>query len=214
MNVNLNRLRPAERAKHDIYFSLHKLVPNSKSWAEYERKLRGDGVSVEFKRKGPTDTIEGVKFIKDNLSFSESKVDKQFSYSKINYALDRNAYEESQRVAEVQRQSQHYSFAQKHQDEFSGGLGIFDLPMSSDYDSNEEVFRHQMQKKKKQKNQDSNFKIKIMAKKQLENEIVPMELLIDVSKHFKAASENKMDYTKIDQEIFEEAKLCSISKHD
>ncbi len=38
-----------------------------------------------------------------------------------------------------------------------------------------------------------------MAKKQMEDAIIPMELLVDVSKHFKAASENKMDYTKIDQ---------------
>ncbi len=38
-----------------------------------------------------------------------------------------------------------------------------------------------------------------MAKKQMEDAIIPMELLVDVSKHFKAASENKMDYAKIDQ---------------
>lgn len=38
-----------------------------------------------------------------------------------------------------------------------------------------------------------------MAKKQMEDAIIPMELLVDVSKHFKAASENKMDYIKIDQ---------------
>ncbi|MFR9503049.1 MAG: relaxase/mobilization nuclease domain-containing protein, partial [Rikenellaceae bacterium] len=155
MNVNLDRLRPAERAKHEIYFSLQKHVPNRKSWAELERKLRGDGVSIEFKHKGSTDTIEGVKFTKDNWSFSGSKVDKQFSYSKINYALDRNAYEESQRVAETQRQSQQQ---QQHRDDgFSGRMGIFDLPMSGGDDPEEEAFRHQMQKKKKQ--QKSRFKL-------------------------------------------------------
>ncbi len=151
-SVKREQLRDAERAKYEIHDSLQKHLPNSKSWAELERKLRADGVTVEFKYKGSTDTIEGVKFTKDNWSFSGSKVDKQFSYSKINYALDRNAYEESQRVAEAQRQSQQNSFARQHRDDgFSGGMGIFDLPMSGGDDPEEEAFRHQMQKKKQQK---------------------------------------------------------------
>ncbi len=148
-NVKREQLRDAERAKYGINDSLMKHLPNSKSWSELERKLGSDRVSMEFKHKGSTDTIEGVKFTKDDWSFSGSKVDRGFSYSKINYTLDRNAYVESQREAEVQRQSQQNHHTQRQDDGFSGGMGIFDLTASGGDDPEEEAFRHQMQKKKK-----------------------------------------------------------------
>lgn len=149
MNVKLDRLRPSERAKHEIYFAIKEHLPNCKSWAELQDKLRRDGVGVEFKYKGSTDKIEGVKFTKDDWSFSGSKVDKQFSYSKIDYAIRHNAYEESQRVAEVQRLSQPTPSHQQREEFGGGGLGLFDLPMGAGDDPDEETFRHQMQKKKK-----------------------------------------------------------------
>ncbi len=139
VNVNLDRLRPAQRAKHEIYFALQKHVPNCKSWSELERRLSYNGVKVEYKHKGSTDTIEGVKFVKDDWSFSGSKVDKQFSYSKIDYALKHNAYEQ------VQQQS----LEQQSKETFSSGLGIFDLPMNDYDDPEEEAFRRAMQKKKR-----------------------------------------------------------------
>ncbi|MFR9592125.1 MAG: relaxase/mobilization nuclease domain-containing protein [Rikenellaceae bacterium] len=150
-SVKREQLRSAERAKYEIHDSLIKHLPNSKSWAKLERNLRGDRVSVEFKHKGSTDTIEGVKFTKDDWSFSGSKVDKGFSYLKINHTLDRNAYEESQREAEAQREQmqQQREQGQDRDDGFSGGLGIFDLTTSDGDDPEEEAFRHQMQKKKK-----------------------------------------------------------------
>ena len=42
------------------------------------------GINTEFKHKGSTSTIEGVKFTKNGYTFSGSKVDKTFSYSKLN----------------------------------------------------------------------------------------------------------------------------------
>ncbi|MFR9542912.1 MAG: relaxase/mobilization nuclease domain-containing protein [Rikenellaceae bacterium] len=149
-SVKREQLRDAERAKYEIYDSIQKYLPNCKSWAELEHKLRGDGISVEFKHKGSTDTIEGVKFTKDDWSFSGSKVDRQFSYSKINYALNHNAYEESQRVAQTQRQLLQQSQLEQNRDYgFSASLGILDLTTSGGDDPEEEAFRHQMQKKKK-----------------------------------------------------------------
>ena len=142
VNVKHERLRPAELAKHEIHDSLSKHLPNCKSWAELERKLRGDGIEVEFKYKGSTDTIEGVKFTKDDHTFSGSKVDKHFSYSKIDYTLNQNAQAEVQRVRYEQL---------PQREEFGNvGLGLFDLPAGGD-DPEEDQFRRQMQQKKRRK---------------------------------------------------------------
>lgn len=49
-------------------------------------------MEVRFKYKGWTDGIQGVVFGKNGYSFNGSKIDRQFSYSKIAAALNRNSF--------------------------------------------------------------------------------------------------------------------------
>ncbi len=51
-------------------------------------------MDVEFKHKGNTDEVQGVVFTMNNYRFNGSKVDRQFSYSKIDAALSNNYEEE------------------------------------------------------------------------------------------------------------------------
>ena len=53
-------------------------------------------MEVRFKYKGWTDGIQGVVFGKNGYSFNGSKIDRQFSYSKIAAALNRNSLQERQ----------------------------------------------------------------------------------------------------------------------
>ncbi|MFR9554251.1 MAG: relaxase/mobilization nuclease domain-containing protein, partial [Rikenellaceae bacterium] len=101
--VKRQRLRGKDQTKYKIYDSLVKNVPLSKSWAELEDRLRRDGIEIGYKTKGSTSQIEGVRFTADNTTFNGSKVDRQYSYSKIDFALRQNQREE-------QRESQQ-SFA-------------------------------------------------------------------------------------------------------
>jgi hypothetical protein len=56
-----------------------------------ERLLERDGIAITFKYSGSTDTKQGVIFGKDGLSFNGSKIDRAFSYSKLDVALNANA---------------------------------------------------------------------------------------------------------------------------
>jgi len=146
-NVKRHRLQGYEKTKYEVNDALKKHVPISKSWNELEAKLRREGIGVEFKYNGSTDQVQGVKFTKDNTSFNGSKVDKQFSYSKIDFALRQNARIEAQsqrQLFEPQQQSQHH----KEDDSFSTGIGLFDLPQGGN-DPEEDMFRKRMQQKKK-----------------------------------------------------------------
>lgn len=58
--------------------------------------LKRQGVEVKFKRKGHPDEVQGVVFTMNSYRFNGSKVDKRFSYSKIDTALRRNSHEERQ----------------------------------------------------------------------------------------------------------------------
>ena len=142
-NVKRDRLREPDKTKYMIYDSLVKNVPLSKSWNELQLRLKADNIDVSFKKKGSTAQIEGVRFTTNNLTFNGSKVDRQFSYSKIDYALTQNN-----------------QVAQQNHEQDSGNIsldisfgaslgGLFDFSDNPSTDPEEESFRKRMQLKKK-----------------------------------------------------------------
>ncbi|MFI3277790.1 MAG: hypothetical protein SNH28_03220 [Rikenellaceae bacterium] len=119
----------------------------SKSWAELEDRLRRDGIEVSYKTKGSTSQVEGVRFTADNTTFNGSKIDRQFSYSKIDFALRQNL-----RAKQRERQPdtlQPYLQEQSHKEKepiISGALGLFDFPDTTpEIDADEEALRRSVQ---------------------------------------------------------------------
>ena len=45
---------------------------------------------MEFKYKGNTNEVQGIRFIKNGLSFKGSGIDRSFSWSRLDAALDHN----------------------------------------------------------------------------------------------------------------------------
>ena len=58
--------------------------------SEFQNKLLKMGVEMEFKYKGNTNEVQGICFIKDNQSFKGSEIDRSFSWSRLDAALDHN----------------------------------------------------------------------------------------------------------------------------
>ena len=153
-NVKEHRLREPDKTKYEIYNALKIVLPACKSWQELVDNLKRQGITVDFKTKGSTDKVEGVKFSKNGYSFSGSKVDKQFSFSKIDFALRQNSRAEQQSVAPVQQPQQPTQSTPSHSAvEQIGSItgGLFDgiLDANSSTDPEEEAFRRQMQRKKR-----------------------------------------------------------------
>ncbi|WP_430812737.1 MULTISPECIES: relaxase/mobilization nuclease domain-containing protein [unclassified Carboxylicivirga] len=98
--VKIHRLKGADKTKYEIYEALKQSIPRCKNWKELEHRLSEKGITIHYKYKGQTDEVQGVSFRKDELSFNGSKVDRQFSYSKINYQLYCNAHKASQSFSE------------------------------------------------------------------------------------------------------------------
>ena len=145
-NVKRHRLREPDATKYRIYDALCKHVPKSKSWLELQKRLKREDITVSFKTKGSTDTIEGVRFTMNDITFNGSKVDRQFSYSKIDFALKQN-----QRAEAPTPQSEGATYTTYSDDNSSMLGGLFDLPDNPTIDPDEERFRHQMQRKKKKR---------------------------------------------------------------
>jgi hypothetical protein len=53
--------------------------------------LEREGIAITFKYSGSTDIRQGVIFGKDGFSFNGSKIDRQFSFSKLDAILNTNA---------------------------------------------------------------------------------------------------------------------------
>lgn len=156
-NVKRHRLRDPDATKYQIYDALVKNVPLSASWGELERRLKAEGIEVGFKAKGSTSLIEGVRFTANDLTFNGSKVDKQFSYSKIDFALQQNSRVEQQlnsRTQQTQQQSPQQGFIPIDSGSLLSSIGgLFDdlLTTNPANDPEEDEFRRRMKRKKKKK---------------------------------------------------------------
>ena len=59
----------------------------SKDWKQIEHILNLAGVSIQYKVKGQSDTVQGISFKKGEYSFKGLEIDRKFNYSKLNQQL-------------------------------------------------------------------------------------------------------------------------------
>lgn len=144
-NVKLHRLKEPDKSKYEIYNVLKESVPKCRNWQELTRELHKAGIETEFKTKGNTAIIEGVRFRKGDYVFNGSKVDRMFSYSKIDFQLKQN-----ERLFKQQVQTQSEQYAVGTESITSGLGGLFDL--KPEYPNKEDQeYLYQPKKKKKKR---------------------------------------------------------------
>ena len=90
-HINFMRLRRHDKVKYFIYHALKREVPNARSWSELRLALRRYGIDTQWKQSRTTGEMQGVKFTCDQLTFSGSKIDRQFSFLNIDQELRYNA---------------------------------------------------------------------------------------------------------------------------
>ena len=83
--VRRERLREPDRTRHEIYDAIKECLPKCRNWNELEGRLKEQGINVRYKYCGSTNQKQGVLFSKNGLEFSGSKVDRAFSFSKLDH---------------------------------------------------------------------------------------------------------------------------------
>jgi hypothetical protein len=146
-NVKIHRLKEPDKTKYEIYEALKAAVPKSRNWNALTRELNKEGIALNFKHKGNSNEIQGIRFEKNGYTFNGSKIDRQFSFSKIDYQLNHN--EKVQDIQATQHQQNQFATLEN----ISSAIGgLFDFPSpTSDYDADEAQLLHQTKKKKKRK---------------------------------------------------------------
>lgn len=124
--VKIDRLREPDKTRYELYQILKTEVGRCKDWDTLLGQLHQQGVDVQFKHKGQTDEIQGIVFTMNGYRFNGSKVDRQFSYSKIDAALSRNNYEERQMQYQPQANREEISPVSNNASGLiEGSLGLF-----------------------------------------------------------------------------------------
>lgn len=156
-NIKEERLRPYDRAKHEVYKALKEELPNARSWNELKEALSERDIEMKFKVSRTTREVQGVKFEYGSISFSGSKVSREFSYMNIDYQLGQNAFEDdfNHRQAAIRQPKEEavQTVSQNRSDDnFSSGLGLFSGIGSSfdvaDAEANQEMAEMLRRKKK------------------------------------------------------------------
>ena len=153
-HIKEERLRPYDKAKHEIYKALKEVLPKAQNWNELKEALADRDIDMKFKVSRTTREIQGVKFEHNGFSFSGSKVGREFSYLNIDNRLEENAcasllesakQESKQQKEEVQQSVSHSD------DSFGISLGLLNGSSSYDATAAEEAEFNRLMKKKKAK---------------------------------------------------------------
>ena len=155
--VKRHRLKEPDKTKYELYSILKSEVSRCGNWNILVANLEKQGVEVRFKYKGKSEDVQGVVFSKNGYPFSGSKIDRRFSYSKIDAALSANRHEERQRtmgnqMAEYPIPSMPQSEPNGCNDLYSGSIGLF-MSGNTNAQADENYFEEQLKRKNKKKKQ-------------------------------------------------------------
>jgi len=146
--VNVQKLKGAEQTKYEIYHAIKNTLSKVRNREQFEHALNRQRISIEYKRKGQTDEIQGISFKKGEYSFKGSEIDRNFSYSKLDAVL--NVNRQTQQIQTQPRPKE--SAASGLTDLVSEVSNLFDIQLSgSDYDPDEAELMRQQKIKRKEK---------------------------------------------------------------
>lgn len=153
--VKQHRLKEPDKTKYGLYSILKSEVSRCGNWNILAANLKKQGVEIQFKYKGKSDEVQGIVFTMNGYSFSGSKIDRRFSYSKIDAALERNRRTERMNMQPPSRHEELPTFqpeSRGNDDLYSGSIGLF-MPDNADGQAEENRFEEELKRSNKKKKQ-------------------------------------------------------------
>lgn len=162
--VKTKRLRGGSKTRQEIYLAVQAAKRTAKDWIAFQRQLAQSGINVRKKFKRGNTEVEGLSYTKDGRRFKASQIDRdgKCSYKTICEALDRNKKVRTQIPSAAPKPQPRpvktiQNVAAKTADSvveiaanMVGGLGNI-VNIGPGFDSQEEEFIREMQRRKKKK---------------------------------------------------------------
>lgn len=153
--VKRHRLKEPDKTRYGLYTILKSEVSRCGNWRQLAANLKKQGVDMRFKYKGKSDEVQGVVFTMNGYSFSGSKIDRRFSYAKIDAALGYNRHNERQGIISSPHREEPPMFqpeSRGNDDLYSGSIGLF-MPDNADGQAEENRFEEELKRRNKKKKQ-------------------------------------------------------------
>lgn len=81
--VQRQKLNDPDKTKYQIHDAIEASLLQSTDYKTLASQLIKHGITIQFKYRRGTDTIEGVSFAKNGLSFKGSQIDRKFSHKNL-----------------------------------------------------------------------------------------------------------------------------------
>ena len=153
--VKRHRLKEPDKTRYELYSILKSEVARCGNWNMLAANLEKQGVDMRFKYKGKSGEVQGVVFTMNDYSFSGSKIDRRFSFSKIDTALERNRRTKRMEMQPLSRYEEQPTLqleSRGKDDLYSGSIGLF-MPYNANAQAEENYFEEQLKRKNKKKKQ-------------------------------------------------------------
>ena len=153
--VKQHRLKEPDKTRYGLYSILKSEVSRCGNWNMLTANLKKQGVEMRFKYKGKSDEEQGVVFIMNGYSFSGSKIDRRFSYAKIDVALERNRRTERMEMQPLSRHEELPTFQPEssgNDDSYNDSIGLF-MPDYADGQAEENRFEEELKRRNKKRKQ-------------------------------------------------------------
>lgn len=123
-NVNLDRLRPDDRRRYEMYFDVKKALDAATSFTDFQHRLSSVGIGTTLKTASKTGELQGITFNRDGYSVKGSKLDRSLSAGKIMEHF-KTVEKVEQKSMEVPHQEMHHESKTKElaASLFEGNLG-------------------------------------------------------------------------------------------
>ena len=150
--VKQHRLKEPDKSKYEIYTTVKNEIGKSRNWQQLQQRLAEKGITVQFKRKGQTDEIQGISFSKGEYTFKGSEIDRSFSFSKLdkcfgNAGMNVTGNQQQTTFASIREQAP--APGKTESSLISGSLGLFSAS-SPPVDEEPNLNLRKKKKKKKQ----------------------------------------------------------------
>lgn len=89
-NVNLDRLRPEDRRRYQMYYDVKNALAEATSFIDFQHRLDSVGIKTVFKRSSKSGDFQGITFKRDGYSIKGSKLDRSLSLIRIMKSLPNN----------------------------------------------------------------------------------------------------------------------------
>ena len=78
-NVNLDRLRPEDRIRYEMYYDVKNALSEATSFTDFQIRLEDVGIKTVIKRSSKSGDFQGITFKRDGYSIKGSKLDRSLS---------------------------------------------------------------------------------------------------------------------------------------